>query len=62
MADLIIRRAKPADAEALAAIGATTFTETFAHLYDPEDLAAFLDEAYGLDRTRADLAHPRKAS
>jgi diamine N-acetyltransferase len=57
-----IRRAGPADAELLAELGARTFSETFAHLYDPQDLAAFLAEAYGLDRTRADLADPRKAS
>jgi ribosomal protein S18 acetylase RimI-like enzyme len=62
MADLIIRRAAPADADALAAIGAVTFSETFAHLYAEDDLRAFLGEAYGPDRTRADLAHPAKAS
>lgn len=57
-----IRRAGPEDADALAAIGKATFTETFAHLYPPEDLAAFLEEAYGLARTRADLADPQKAA
>lgn len=56
------RRAGPADAEALARIGAETFTETFGHLYAPHDLAQFLSEAYGLERTRADLADPAKAS
>ncbi len=56
------RRAGSADAEVLARIGADTFTETFAHLYDPADLAQFLVEAYGLERTRADLADPAKAS
>jgi ribosomal protein S18 acetylase RimI-like enzyme len=58
----IIRRAGPSDAEALAAIGAETFTETFGHLYPAADLAQFLAEAYGLARTRADLADPAKAS
>jgi diamine N-acetyltransferase len=62
MTEPLIRRAGPADAEALSAIGARTFTETFGHLYPPEDLTAFLAEAYGLERTRADLADPRKAS
>jgi len=57
-----IRRATLADAETLAELGARTFCETFAHLYDPEDLRAFLAEAYDLDRTRADLADPAKAS
>lgn len=36
------RDATPADASALAAIGARSFTETFGHLYAPDDLAAFL--------------------
>jgi diamine N-acetyltransferase len=58
----VIRRAGPADAETLAALGARTFSETFAHLYDPEDLRVFLAEAYSLERTRADLADPAKAS
>jgi diamine N-acetyltransferase len=57
-----IRRAGPGDAEALAAIGAATFTETFAHLYPPEDLAAFLAQAYSVARARADLANPAKAA
>lgn len=46
----------------LAELGARTFCETFAHLYDPQDLQMFLAEAYGLERTRADLADPAKAS
>ena len=57
-----IRRAGPADAETLAALGERTFRETFEHLYAPEDLKAFLADAYGLERTRADLADPAKAS
>jgi ribosomal protein S18 acetylase RimI-like enzyme len=56
------RRARPADAETLARIGAETFTETFGHLYAPHDLSQFLGQAYGLERTRADLADPAKAS
>jgi ribosomal protein S18 acetylase RimI-like enzyme len=58
----VIRRATAADAEALAELGARTFSDTFAHLYPPADLAHFLAEAYGVARTRADLADPRKAS
>jgi ribosomal protein S18 acetylase RimI-like enzyme len=57
-----IRRAGPADAEALAAIGQATFVETFAHLYPPEDLAAFLAEAHSVERARDDLANPAKAA
>ncbi|HEY2359175.1 MAG TPA: GNAT family N-acetyltransferase [Phenylobacterium sp.] len=62
MSQPLIRRAGSADAPALAAIGAQTFTETFGHLYPPADLAGFLAEAYSLERTRADLADPAKAS
>ncbi|MFI4964483.1 MAG: GNAT family N-acetyltransferase [Caulobacterales bacterium] len=58
----VIRRAGSADLTALAAIGARTFRETFGHLYPPADLESFLAEAYSLERTRADLADPAKAS
>ncbi|HZZ87625.1 MAG TPA: GNAT family N-acetyltransferase [Caulobacteraceae bacterium] len=60
-AEPVIRRASPDDAEALAAIGRETFAETFAHLYPPEDLEAFLAEAHSVERARADLADPAKA-
>ena len=36
------RDGAPADAELMAKLGAVTFTETFGHLYSPENLAAFL--------------------
>lgn len=62
MSPPIIHRASLDDAEALSRIGAETFTETFGHLYPPEDLAAFLDAAYGLEKTRRDLADPAKAA
>ena len=35
-----------ADTPALAALGRDSFTAAFAHLYAPEDLAAFLDETH----------------
>lgn len=52
------RDATPADAEALAALFAETFTATFGHLYTPANLAAFLATA---DRAawEAELADPR---
>jgi hypothetical protein len=53
-----IRRALPADAAALAAIGRATFTETFGHLYPPQDLAAFLKADHTEARTASDLADP----
>src|SRR5262245_48649227 len=58
----IIRRAGPAEASRLAAIGRATFTETFGHLYPPEDLRTFLDEAHSEARAHADLADPAKAA
>lgn len=36
------RNATIDDADALAVIGAETFTDTFGHLYQPDDLAVFL--------------------
>jgi len=57
-----IRRATPADAEALSRIGAETFVETFGSMYDPADLAAFLAAAYDLEKTRRDLTDPARAA
>ncbi|CAN7232502.1 GNAT family N-acetyltransferase [Phenylobacterium sp. LjRoot219] len=57
----MLRRAGPDDAETVAALGAATFSETFGHLYAPEDLAGFLTAAHGVSRARADLSDPGKA-
>ncbi len=43
---MILRPATPADAPALAKLGADTFVAAFGHLYRPEDLAAFLAEVH----------------
>ena len=59
MTEGVIRRADTADAETLSALSAATFSATFAHLYPPEDLAAFLEEAYAVERSRALLMDPR---
>ncbi|MBW8813214.1 MAG: GNAT family N-acetyltransferase [Caulobacterales bacterium] len=61
MSDPVIRRAGPADAPVLAALAERTFVDTFAHLYHPDDLAAYLVEAYSVEGTAADLADPDKA-
>ena len=61
-AEPLIRRAGPADAEALTELGRLTFAQAFQHLYDPADFAAYVAEAYSLARTQADLADPRKAT
>ncbi len=55
---LVIRRAGPADAQVLSALAARTFTETFAHLYPPDDLAFFLRDAYVVEKQSVILSHP----
>ncbi len=47
--EVTIRRAGQEDASALAALGAATFTETFGHLYPPEDLETFLLGTHSTD-------------
>ena len=62
MPDAVIRRATPADAQALSDIAKATFSETFGHLYPAEDLEPFLDDVYAPQRIRAELADPAKAA
>ncbi|MBU1374693.1 MAG: GNAT family N-acetyltransferase [Alphaproteobacteria bacterium] len=61
MSQPTIRRAGPADAPTLVAIGLQTFTETFQHLYSAEDFAAYVADAYAPARIQADLTDPAKA-
>lgn len=56
-----LRRAGPADASLLAELGAATFSETFAHLYPPEDLRAFLSESHTPEAHAQILADPSQA-
>ena len=51
------RNAGLADAEAIDRIYRTGFCETFAHLYDPKDLDAFLAD-FTVERWRSELADP----
>ncbi|HEY6917000.1 MAG TPA: GNAT family N-acetyltransferase [Allosphingosinicella sp.] len=51
------RDAAPDDAPLLSALSTRTFTETFGHLYKPEDLAAFLAN-YAVERWAGELADP----
>jgi len=62
MSDAVIRRAGVADAETLSALSLATFSAAFAHLYPPSDLAAFVADAYAVDRSRAQLADPANAT
>ena len=56
-----IRRATTDDAAALATLGAATFTETFGHLYPPEDLRTFLTASHSRDAWIRTLDDPRRA-
>lgn len=58
----MIRRATPADANALSALASRAFSETFGHLYRNDDLNAFLREAYAPDVLRAELTDPDRAT
>ena len=58
----MIRRATPADADALSALARECFTQTFGHLYAAEDLAVFLDQAYSPTVLRAELEDPERAT
>jgi len=62
MSGPVIRRAGLAEAPALAQIGLATFRETFDGIYSDADLRTYLAQAYDLERTRADLADPARAS
>lgn len=59
--DATISRATRRDAPALAALGAATFTETFGHLYPPQDLQAFLAATHSEDAWTRTLEDPRRA-
>jgi ribosomal protein S18 acetylase RimI-like enzyme len=50
------RDASVADAEALAAFAELTFTDTFGHLYPPEDLSAYVEAKYRAHVVAAELA------
>jgi diamine N-acetyltransferase len=56
-----IRRATPADASVLAPLGAATFSETFGHLYPPEDLQAFLGGSHSVDAWTRTLTDSQRA-
>ena len=53
-----LRIAGPNDADALSALARATFTETFGHLYAPEDLEHFLTTSYAPAKLRVELDEP----
>lgn len=56
-----IRRATTDDASRLAELGAATFIETFGHLYQPDDLQAFLSQVRSVDAFARKLSDPELA-
>ena len=56
MSAIAYRDATAADAAELAAFAERTFTETFGHLYPPEDLAAYVEAKYPAHVIAAELA------
>lgn len=58
MSEIVYRPATPDDARALAAFAAQSFIDTFAHLYPPEDLEAYLAKSYAMGVIAAELADP----
>lgn len=58
---LTYRTATGADAPALAGFAAESFSATFAHLYPPEDLEAYLAKSYGEAIQRAEIEDPEIA-
>ena len=56
---MILRPATPEDAPALATLGRESFCAAFAHLYRPEDLSAFLEEAYAEAAVAKEIADDR---
>nr|WP_321361858.1 GNAT family N-acetyltransferase [uncultured Hyphomonas sp.] len=55
---LLFRDAVADDATALTALARKTFSDKFGHLYNPEDLAAFLEESHSPELYRDWLADP----
>jgi ribosomal protein S18 acetylase RimI-like enzyme len=58
MNEIRIRRAEPADAAALADLGAVTFTEAFGRLYPKDDLDDFLADNHTPEKLRKSMADP----
>lgn len=59
MSDTVIRLATVDDVAALSTLGGQTFTNTFGHLYKPEDLALFLETGHSQEVYRRTLENPQ---
>lgn len=58
MSVITYRDAEARDAAELAAFAERTFTETFGHLYPPEDLASYVEAKYRAHVMQDELADP----
>lgn len=58
MSDLTLREARPDEASLIARLARQSFTEAFGEANTPEDLALFLESAYGERQQGAELADP----
>lgn len=56
---MLITAVTPEDLPELSRLGAETFTETFGHLYPPEDLSAFLERSYGIESLKRETENPK---
>lgn len=54
-----LRAATPDDAAPLARLGRESFCAAFEHLYRPEDLSAFLQQAYAVEVVAGEIADPQ---
>ena len=52
------RPATPADGDALSRVARRCFMDTFGHAYQPDDVAAFLDKAFGPTGLAAQIGDP----
>src|SRR5689334_16525694 len=59
--EIRIRRAAPADAALLSKLGHETFYDAFAGhpLNAPDDMAAYMEEAFSLGKVESELADPQ---
>lgn len=55
---LTLRPATPADVPALSRLGIDSFVAKFGHMYRPQDLADFLEEAHSEAAIAAEIANP----
>jgi GNAT superfamily N-acetyltransferase len=53
-----LRLAGPEDIDALAELGARSFAAKFGYLYDPADLASFLEQSHSPAKVAAEIADP----